>query len=194
MTDIFIRDLLFHVTFRASVDGAGNQVDGASSEQGFSADGRFIAFRSASTQLVPGDSNNLDDVFIKDLLTGTVELVTLAPMGQANAAPIFGLAPVVSQHGRYVMFTSNADNLVANDTNGKADVFVRDRVLGTTTRISVTNKGFEANDASLGVAMDWTGTGLAFNSTASNLIVQDTNQASDVFLNTRKKQIAPPDL
>ncbi len=99
--------------------------------------------------------------------------------GPANGASI---VPALSADGRYVAFTSSATNLVLNDTNERTDVFVRDMVEGTTVRVSVASDGIQGNGASQGAAISRDGRFVAFSSTATNLVLSDTNKLSDVFV------------
>ena len=102
----------------------------------------------------------------------------------APAAPGNGTSttPVFSADHRYAVFQSDATNLVAGDTNGKSDVFVRDLVAGTTTRISLGNDGSQANDSSTSPYISADGTRVLFTSLATNLVVGDTNGVADAFV------------
>ena len=113
-----------------------------------SADGRYVAFNSSADNLVAGDTNGYDDVYVRDRVTGKTTRVSASSAGmQGNK--IFGSSnAVISADGRYVAFMSDADNLVAGDTNGYDDVFVLDRVKGTTSRVSVSSAGGQGNDPS----------------------------------------------
>src|SRR5207248_11085316 len=111
-----------------------------------SAAGRFVAFVSAATNLVTGDTNGAADVFVRDRQTGTTERVSVASGGtQSNAASV---GSALSAAGRFVAFQSDATNLVVGDTNGATDVFVRDRQTGLTVRVSVASDGTQANNVS----------------------------------------------
>jgi hypothetical protein len=170
-----------------SVDSAGLQGNGnVVNPPAISRDGRFVAFQSQATNLVAGDTNNFDDVFWRDLVTGTTRRVSVSSGNvQANMSSFY---PAISADGRYVAYVSNASNLVTGDTNGRPDVFVRDTSTGTTTRVSVTNTGVQANGSA-----DWTkpsavsndGRYVAFASNATNLVAADTNNAWDVFVRDR---------
>ena len=109
--------------------------NGDSSRPMISADGNFVVFVSDAPDLVAGDTNDRDDVFVRNLSTGAVERISLSPSG-AQANNNSGPA-TISANGRFVAFSSLASNLVAGDTNGVSDVFVRDRQTGITQRISV---------------------------------------------------------
>jgi uncharacterized repeat protein (TIGR01451 family) len=103
-------------------------------------DGRFVAFASAASNLVPGDTNGVGDVFVRDRRTGVTERVSVGPRGVQGDGDsnFFGIAtaPAISDDARYVAFKSDASNLVKGDRNQLTDVFVRDRAAGTTERIS----------------------------------------------------------
>jgi uncharacterized repeat protein (TIGR01451 family) len=103
-------------------------------------EGRFVVFASAASNLVPGDTNGVGDVFVRDRRTGVTERVSVGPKGvEGNGDSNFGgiaTAPAISDDGRYVAFKSDASNLVKGDRNQLTDVFVRDRAAGTTERIS----------------------------------------------------------
>src|SRR5437016_9238958 len=125
-------------TERVSVTSGGTEGNAASLGSALSADGRFVAFDSAATDLVAGDTNGVSDVFVHDRQTGTTERVSVASDGtQGNGKSgllSFAFPPALSADGRFVAFVSFATNLVAGDTNGATDVFVHDRQTGTTER------------------------------------------------------------
>jgi hypothetical protein len=128
--DVFVRDRLLGTTERVSVDSAGGQADSSSRFPSISADGRFVVFDSAATNLVAGDTNHGEDVFVHDRQTGTTERVSVDSAGiQANtgASCPFPACRLISGDGRYVAFESAATNLVAGDTNSTSDAFVHDR-------------------------------------------------------------------
>ncbi len=111
-----------------------------------SADGRFVAFMSAATNLVPSDTNGHFDVFVRDMETGAIERVSVGIGGaQANADSDY---PSISADGRYVAFESSATNLLGSHTNGFFNVYVRDRQMGTTEIVSVDSMGNQANSSS----------------------------------------------
>src|SRR5439155_15305607 len=121
--DVFVHDRQTGATERVSVDSVGAQGNGASFAPGLSADGRFVAFLSTASNLVPGDTNGVQDVFVHDRLTGTTERVSVDSVGAQGSGASF--APGLSPDGRFVAFGSRASNLVPGDTNAVADVFVR---------------------------------------------------------------------
>jgi Tol biopolymer transport system component len=117
----------------------GAEANGQSQQPTISGDGRFVAFTSDATNLSANDSNGSWDVFVRDRQNGTTTLVSQSSTGEKGNGG--GSTPKISADGRYVAFWSGADNLVADDTNGIGDVFVRDLSAGTTRRVSVETNG-----------------------------------------------------
>jgi len=178
--DIFRRDIVSGTTIRVSVDSAGAEANGGSFNPSMSPDGRYVVFRSSATNLVAGDTNGVDDVFIRDITGGTTTRVSVDSAGaEANGA---SNNPTVTANGRYVAFLSSATNLVAGDTNGVDDIFVRDTVDGTTKRVNKNASGVEANAASTDPSISSDGRYVIFVSGASNLVNADTNSVEDVFI------------
>lgn len=166
-------------TYRYSVGPANVQSNKDSDYPSVSADGRYIAFESAATNLVPGDTNGKLDVFVRDVLTDTttrVSVSTAGGQGDANSQEAS-----ISADGRFVAFTSYATNLVASDTNAFRDIFVRDMVAGTTTRVSVSSAGVQALGFSEYPAISGNGRYVVFQSSALNLVTPDEGH-SDIFL------------
>jgi archaellum component FlaF (FlaF/FlaG flagellin family) len=177
--DIFVRDLGSGQTSRVSVGRRGAQGDGLSSLASISGDGRYVAFVSAASNLVKGDTNNADDVFVHDRATGRTTRVSVAEGGsQANAN---SSGPSISEDGRWVAFSSDASNLVPGDTNGRSDVIVYDVANGVPTRASASSSGAQANDGSGSPAISADGRYVAYSSGATNLVPGDTNRMDDVF-------------
>jgi Tol biopolymer transport system component len=164
---------------RASVSSAGAQANGLSLGPAVSADGRYVAFGSDASNLTPGDTPTRD-VFVHDRMTGATELVSVASDSTRGNGPSF--FPALSGDGRYVVFQSDASNLVTGDTNDATDIFLHDRMTGTTTRVSVAGDGAQGNDDSLTPAISVNGRYVTFTSLASNLVVNDTNNDRDVFV------------
>lgn len=188
-TDVFVRDRLAGVTQRVSVGPGGRQSNGFSFTADISADGRFVALTSSATNLVDGDTNGSRDVFVRDRLAGTTRRVSLGPAtGQANGTSIGGS---MSADGRFVAFTSLATNLVAGDTNGTGDAFVRDRLAGSTVRVSVGPSGRQGNGDSFAEDVSADGRHVTFSSRASNLVPRDTNARQDVFARDAAGDLAP---
>jgi Tol biopolymer transport system component len=182
-SDVFIRDRATGTTSRVSVDSAGAEADSGSFNPTLTGSGQFVVFNSDANNLVTGDANQQRDVFLRDLVAGTTERVSVDSSGfEGNGSSRLGAA---SADGRYVVFSSAASNLVAGDTNGRDDVFVRDRVLGTTERVSVDSSGVEGDSSSSVASLSDDGRFVAFQSSARNLVAGDTNAAIDIFLRDR---------
>jgi hypothetical protein len=181
--DLFVHDRMSGVTERISVDPSGAEADDASFESALSSDGRFVAFTSLATNLVPGDTNGHLDVFVRDRSNGTTERVSVDSNGLEADRDCF--TPTLSSDARYVAFASDATNLVPGDNNQDWDVFVHDRATGTTERVSVDSSGAEANGMSWYASISGDGMRVAFESSATNLVAGDTNQCTDVFVHDR---------
>jgi Tol biopolymer transport system component len=182
--DIFVHDRETSTTERVSVDSGGIQGNFNSEVPRLSADGRFLAFQSSATNLEPGDSNGVIDIYVHDRQTGITTRVSIDSAGnQADSDSVF---PSMSADGRLVVFQSSATNLVPGDTNGASDVFVHDRETGTTMQVSVNKRGRPGNGDSGSGSISADGRFVAFNSVASNLVPSDTNGAADVFVHDRQ--------
>lgn len=190
-TDVFVRDLLTDTITRASTTADGAQVDFGGMYPALSADGRYLAFASfdspfSSNNLMPADNNVQWDIFVKDLVSGAVTLVSTATDGtQGNGASFSNVA--ISADGRYVVFESDASNLVPGDTNGKADLFVKDLTSGETFRVSTASDGSQVTDPSryqqpFEPSISADGRYVAFQSAAPDLVAGDTNNEIDVFV------------
>ena len=181
--DVFVRDRVLGTTERVSVSSAGAQADAENERPSISADGRYVAFDSDATNLVEGDSNKCPDVFVRDRLLGTTERVSVS---SAQVGGNWGsCGPSISADGRYVAFFSFASNLAGGDTNVMLDVFVRDRLFGTTERVSVSSAGAEGDADSLFSSISADGRYVAFESDATNLVEGDSNGKRDVFVRDR---------
>ena len=182
--DVFVHDNQTGETTRVSVSGSGSDANGDSFAPSISADGRYVAFSSFASNLVAGDSNGADDIFVRDRQAGTTTRVSVAPGG---ADPNYGsVSPALSADGRVVAYASDASNLVAGDTNNLRDIFVYDRQAGTTSRVSVSSAGAEADLESATPALNADGRYVAFSSFADNLILGDLNEGSDIFVRDRQ--------
>ena len=186
--DVFVRDRQTGTTQRVSVSSTGAQ--GAARASGaatISADGRWVAFDSEASNLVPHDTDKASDAFIHDRQTGTTRRVSLSSRGQQGTLGFGAGCPCsVSAHGRYVAFTSTSPNMVRGDTNQAADVFVRDLRTGSTRRVSVRSGGGQLKAASYAGAISADGRYVTFTSQASTLDGVDTNQLDDVFVHDRQ--------
>jgi Tol biopolymer transport system component len=172
------------VTRRVSVNSSGGQVGGLSDFASISSDNGIVGFRSLSSTLVGGDTNGFRDEFCRRLLTGYTEIVSVdwnEGLGNGVSGPGF-----VSADGRYVVFSSDAIDLVPGDTNGQTDVFVRDRSAGTTERVSISSPGGQGDGPSIHGTISGDGRYVAFESSATNLVSGDTNGVNDIFVRDRQ--------
>ncbi|MGB7875050.1 MAG: hypothetical protein WBL25_11755, partial [Anaerolineales bacterium] len=171
MIDIFVHDRQTGATTRVSVDSSGTEANGNSADvyyaTSISSDGRYVAFQSEANNLVSGDTNGAEDIFVHDRQTGITTRVSVDSSGvQANAA---SSTPVISDDGRYIVFSSAGSNLVAGDTNGKTDVFVHDRQTGATTLTSVNSSGAQADGGGSSPSISGDGRYVVFLSDSNNL-------------------------
>lgn len=175
--DVFVHDRQTGVTLKLTPDA-----DSFSNSAAISADGRHVAFKSRATNLVPGDGNERDDVFVHDLDSGVTSLASVAFDGGGGDS--YSENPALSADGQRVAFTSPATNLVEDgDGNDFADVFVRDRDTGTTVLVSRGWDGSPADEHSYDACLSDDGTVVAFHSDASNLVEDDPNgHGRDVFV------------
>ncbi len=203
VSDIYVYDKLTDSLRRVSISSVGSQaLGGESTHAAISATGRFVAFQSRATNLVPRDTNGLQDVFLHDRdadgdgvfdeshagAVSTTRVNVTLPAGAAALVQALGGDsgdPSISGNGRWVAFESLATNLVS-DGNGQMDVFVHDRLLGVTRRVSEASDGTEAiGGASRNPAMSLDGRFVAFDSAATNLVPGDSNAFRDVFVRDR---------
>ncbi|MBF0159184.1 MAG: PD40 domain-containing protein [Magnetococcales bacterium] len=183
MGDIFLFDRTTNQTSRASVSGSAAQSNGWSYDPAISADGRFVTFWSYASNLVSGDNNSKGDVFVYDRTNQQTSRISVASDGtQGNGD---SSSPSISADGRFVAFVSWSDNLVSGDSNAKGDVFVYDRQLRKTSRISISNTGVQGNDWSWYPSISANGRFVTFMSQASNLVSGDNNGSGDVFVYDR---------
>ena len=176
--DILHKDRQSGLLQLVSATPAGTSGNGTSLEPALSADGSLVAFRSSASDLVAGDSNDRLDIFVRDLSSGTTELVSVASGG--SQADQNSFEPDLSGDGRYVVFRSNASNLVLADLNQRTDIFVRDRDRGLTQRVGQPSGG-ESNGNSTNPSISEDGRWIVFESDASNLVAGDSNRARDIF-------------
>ncbi|MFN8017050.1 MAG: DUF4214 domain-containing protein [Acidimicrobiales bacterium] len=155
-----------------------------------SANGRFVAFMSLDPDLAPGDANTGPtggDIFVRDRWSNTVERISVSSAEAGGNS--FSDLPSISDDGRYVVFESDASNLVANDTNGAYDVFLRDRLAGTTTRVSVTSTGGQVNAPSYGATISGDGSTVGFFTAQDGVVPTDTNANFDVYVRDLKAKV-----
>ena len=182
--DIFVHDRQTDKTTRVSVDSNGNQGNGDSRQPYLSGDGRYVTFDSLASNLVPGDTNDAFDIFVRDRDTdangtfdeaGGVSTTRVSVDGSGDESNWHSFTPSISADGRYVAFESDASDLVPGDGNGTTDIFVHDRQTHETTQVSVDSNGVKGNRRSWFVDISADGRHVAFLSLASNLVVGDTN-------------------
>jgi Tol biopolymer transport system component len=170
--ELYIVDLTTHTLESGSVGLSGENGNMGATTSALSADGRFVAFTSASDNLLgvfgTDDQNYYTDVFVRDHLKGTIALASISTGGlQGNDVSKY---PSISADGRFVGFESVSDNLVSGDTNHHVDAFVRDRLLNTTTRVSLSKFGAQGNADSSNCVLSADGHFVAFQSTATDLV------------------------
>ncbi|HUS66822.1 MAG TPA: hypothetical protein VMZ28_19930 [Kofleriaceae bacterium] len=177
---IYVRDRSGGGSEVISVNSDGDAAAAASTEPQLSADGVQVAFRSEAANLHGSDENGAADVFVRDRIGGVTELVSQSSDGEPADAG--SSSHSMSADGRFVVFVSEATNLVDGDDNGVADVFVRDRQTGTTARVSAPVTGGDADGASVAAVISGDGRVIAFSSAATNLMAGDDNGAIDLFI------------
>ncbi|MBI3848808.1 MAG: PD40 domain-containing protein [Verrucomicrobia bacterium] len=185
--DVFVRDRQLGSTLLVSVNSSGTRSgNGASQSPTLSSNGQFVVFESAASDLVPNDTNNASDVFLRDLVAGTTTLISVNTAG-VSPGNLESTAPSITPNGRYVLFASRASNLAASDANNAVDLFVRDTVAGTTTLVT-RNSANTASSAGRSVIWDGNrqisddGRWVTFHSSATNVVSGDSNAKIDVFM------------
>ncbi len=186
-TDIFVNDSLTGQTTRVSIASDGTQADDVSLNPVISANGGFVAFTSYANNLVADDTNGEPDVFVYDMQTGETTRVSVASDGTQSNAPSGDHTSSISANGRFIAFDSRADNLVSDDTNSClgvpcSDIFVHDLQTGETVRVSVASDAAQGNGWSSAPSLSADGRYVAFASNSNNLVANDTNDETDVFL------------
>lgn len=179
--DVFVHDIDAGTTSRVSISSSEVEADGSSYPGGVSSGGQFVSFYSYASNLVAGDTNETADVFVRDILNGTTERVSIADGVSGDEGNDYSSRPDVSDDGRYVAFESDASNLVTGDNNGCRDIFIRDRQNNTTTRVSLDENGDEADDWSFSSSLSGDGLTVAFDSSAG-LISTDGNFTNDIYI------------
>lgn len=213
MSDVFLRDMRKGTTTRISVSTDEVQANGEPANAGggvgcaVSDDGRYVLFLSSATNLVPNDTNGIDDLFLRDTRLGTTTRVSVSSeeeQAEVNLVPEdpvttgrhagpsaltsnrpTGVGYALSPDGRFAVFSSPAENLVEGDDNGVQDVFLRDLRVGTTTRISVTWDGAQLDLWSSAPRISAMGRFIAFTSPAGDVVRGDTNGLVDAFVRER---------
>lgn len=187
--DVFVHDHQTGETTRVSIasDGSEGNSDsfrhqGVMQYLSISGNGRFVAFQSGATNLVPNVENLGQDVFMHDRETGETTRVSVGPDGSEPIHSCDSYNPSISYDGRYVVFTSTCNHFIDGDTNSSGDIFLYDRQSGVITRISNGHDGTESNGHSSNSKISDDGRYIVFYSTASNLVENDTNEEGDIFV------------
>jgi len=182
---VFLRDRQAGTTSRVSVSSAGTQANAYSSTVALSADGRYVAFSSSASNLVTGDTNAYEDVFVRDLTADTTTRVSVSSGGvQANG---LSTRPAISGDGRYVVFHSDAYNLVPNDFSFQ-DIFLHDRPRHDhPSQHRQRRIGAQRQQHYAVISGD--GRFVVFQSWSSNLVADDTNGLADVFVYDRQSGV-----
>ena len=177
--DVFVRDRRRRRTTRISNAAGGGRARGPSYAGAISDDGRHVAFMAEAPDLVPGDTNGKMDVFLHDRSRRSTARISLGPNGEQLAADT-GLADL-SGDGRRVLMNTDAP-LVADDTNGREDGYLRDLASGSTARVTVGDAGQQGGRRSGAIALTPDARYVVFWSNAARLVAGDTNRRADVFL------------
>ncbi|HEY2833797.1 MAG TPA: hypothetical protein VGJ14_15310 [Sporichthyaceae bacterium] len=205
-TQLYAVDRMKKTTDLVTAAFFGGPASSGSGALSLSDDGRYLAFSSSSTDLVPYDVNQHDDIFVRDRQTNTTRRVSVNSVGgESNGT---SAEPAISGDGRYVAFESEATNLLGidptfqddpksiinpegkldtGDTNGVPDVFLHDMQTGSTERVSVSATGEQSNADSYAASVSEDGRYVAFVSLATNLVLGDTNNVREVFVRDRTK-------
>jgi flagellin-like hook-associated protein FlgL len=183
--DVFLKNTVTGDLRLVSVSQAGLIGNGQSFAMDVSDDGRYVTFNSDASNLVVGDTNGVRDAFVKDMVTGSVSRVSTSSAGEQANGGSYTLQRTLTADGRYVAFWSLASNLVAGDTNGGHDSFVKDLQTGEVSRVSTTATGGQANGNSRVSSISADGRYVVFESDASNLVAGDTNGQFDSFIKDR---------
>lgn len=171
------------ITSLVSVSMSGRGGNGKSFGADVSGDGRFVAFSSDASDLVPSDTNGVEDVFVRDLVTGVTTRVSIASNGAQGKYESF--YPSLSADGRYVAFQSAADNLVPDESYYDWDIFVHDRLTSSTEIVSISSSGMHGNSDSLFPEISADGRFVAFESRASNLDGSNPGSLNQIFIHDR---------
>ncbi len=181
--DVYVHDVATGSTELISIDRYGGNANDSSGSPSISADGRLVAFSSDASDLVSGDDNNAEDIFVHDRVASTTERVSLSRYGsQGND---HSWAPSISADGNTVVFASLANNLVSGDENNVNDIYLRDLQGATTERVSYSTAGVGGNDASVVPTVSAFGRLVAFSSWSDNLATGDENNSEDIFVRDR---------
>ncbi|MEU3565069.1 hypothetical protein [Kitasatospora sp. NPDC006786] len=174
--EVYVRDLRNGHVERVSVADDGSRLDAPTADASISADGRFVAFSTSATNVVPGQPRRFSDVFVRDRWTGRTELVTGGGSGDDEG---YSDSPSLSRDGRYVAYTSNRTDLAPGSDPRHFNVLITDRWTGTTRVVTTGADGGAANNTSYGVTISADGATVGFTSRATNLLPQDPPAGPD---------------
>lgn len=190
--DVLVRDRTAGRTILVTVGFDGTPANFVSEAPAISTSGRYVTYASGASNLVPGDTNNAEDIFVRDLVAGQTRRVSVGPDGESNA---YAFLPAISGDGRYVTFTSGATNLTPESRGSQTlNLFVRDLARLTTTMVSTARDGTPGNDASFTSAMDRSGRYIVYATMATNLVASDTSVHEEILVYdqlTRHTRLVP---
>lgn len=191
--EVFVRDRQRGRTACLSVDLKGRPGRLGSWDPSISTDGRFVAFTSRAPNLVPDDTNRTTDIFVRDRKTHSTERVSVSSSGaqadnELGSTYAYSEHPSISANGRFVVFESEADNLVQRDTNRHQDIFIHDRWTDRTARVNVSSAHAQAKGDGYEPSVSGDGRFVVFYSWAANLVRGDENGTFDVFIRDRRLQ------
>ena len=181
--DVFVVDLQSGAVERVSPSASGGQANAPSSQPVISGDGRFVVFVSTATNLVAGATTGLEEIYLYDRVNESLQWVSMPLGGSVND----GLSgePAISADGNWVAFSSNSTQFVSNDTLGRRDIFLWNRVSSALERVNVTQIGDEADRSSYAPALSADGRFIVFRSHATNLVASETINMGDIFRRDR---------
>lgn len=182
--DVFVTDRTTGTTSLVSVASDGGPADRPSVHPVISGDGRWVAFASPATNIVAADENSDIDVFVADLTSGTVELVSEAADGGSSDGG--SDSPSISADGRWIAFASSATDLVAGGTSGRGEVFVRDRLTGTTTLVPTPDQGLCQGELADAPSISADGRAVAFASACGYVYLWDRETGLTVLVSADK--------
>jgi Tol biopolymer transport system component len=180
LSDVYVKDLVSGMLSLASTSSGGTKGAHPSTEPSISGDGSKVAFQSQALNLVPGDFNESLDVFVKDLVSGTLTLASMR--ADTHTGNSHSQMPSLSADGTKVAFDTLASNLDPNDPDHGLDVYVKDLVSGTLTLASTSSSGAKGNLSSIEASLSANGSKVAFQSQASNLAPGDSDTSTDIYV------------
>ncbi len=185
-SDVFYRDLVENTTILASVTYYGCVANNRSVHPSISGDGRFVSFSSyASNLIIEDDTNSREDLYLRDFQNEITERISVSSSNQEGDQRSVGYGGNISQDGRYVVFSSQATNMVESDTNDQYDVFARDRTKNKTTRESVSHyweEGYSSSSSTNTAVISANGRYIVFDSNLNGLVPGDTSSTWDIFV------------